>query len=109
MSINPFDRILDKEKATVADLNEEELLMYQQASEAINKKPPTINDQVEMLNELIENLIVQLCDVHTSGKNCFLDANLKARLKNAMVIKRYLTAPERAKKYYEKLAQAHGA
>ena len=109
MSVNPFDRILQKEKATVADLNEEELLMYQQANEAINKKPPTITEQVEMLDELIENLVIQVCDTQTSGKNAFVDANLKARLKNAMVIKHSLTAPERARKYYEKLAQAQGA
>ena len=103
---NPLDRILHRENATVADLNDEELLMYKRANAAINKAPPTITEQINLLDDLIEDLVIKLCDVHTSGDNAFLDANLKARVRNALLMKSALTAPEKAQKYYEKLAKA---
>lgn len=106
---NPLDRIMRRENFTVEEMNKEELEMYERANEAINKKPPTISEQIDVLDELIEDLTIKLCEVHTSGKNSFLDANLKARLRNAMLMKHTLTAPDRAQKYYEKLAQAQGA
>lgn len=106
---NPLDRIMQRENFTVADMSKEELEMYERANEAMNKKPPTISEQVDILDELIEDLTVKLCEVHTSGKNSFMDAYLKARLRNAMLMKHTLQAPEKARKYYEKLAQAQGA
>ena len=69
MSLNPLDRILNKEKVTLDELNDEELLMYKRANAAINQAPPTISEQVNMLDELIEELLIKLCEVQTSGKN----------------------------------------
>ena len=106
---NPLDRIMKRENFTVEQMSREELEMYERANEAINKKPPTISEQTDILDDLIEELTIKLCEVHTSGKNSFEDAYLKARLRNAMLMKHSLQAPEKARKYYEKLAQAQGA
>lgn len=103
---NPLDSLLKRRGLKVEDLNQEEALYYERAALAISKEPPTIPEQVNLINDHIEDLILQLCNVETSGKNCWLDANLKARIKNLLEMKATLTPGERARRYYEKVQAA---
>jgi len=100
--MNPLDKVLNKFNKKFEDLNLEELEFYQNAQKALNQRPPTISEQVESLNDLIENLCIKLCDIRTEDKT---DTYIKAKLSNAMMLRASLQVGEKAKKYFEKLAE----
>lgn len=84
------------------DLNEEELSFYQKAQKDISKQPPTLAEQVEMLDDLTEKMILELVEIRTDDQK---DTFFKARIKNALMMRNSLTASEKARKFYEKLAE----
>lgn len=75
---------------------------YNRASEAINQKPPTYPEQVDMWDAQIEQLIIELCDTRTNNQ---IDTYLKARLRNAFIIKQSLTAGDKARKSLKKILE----
>lgn len=99
---NPLDKVLHRTNKSLEDLNSDELAFYRQAQDEIGEAPPTINEQVEILENLIENITIELIATRTDdSKDCYL----KSRLQNALFMKNALTKSEKAKKYYEKVAK----
>lgn len=91
-----------KENKRLQDLSDEEMDFYNRASEAINQKPPTYPEQVDMWDTQIEQLIIELCDTRTNNQ---IDTYLKARLRNAFIIKQSLTAGDKARKSLKRILE----
>lgn len=101
-----LDQFLKRKNKRLSDLNNEEIDFYNRASQAINQKPPTILEQIEIWDSQIESLIAELCNTRTDDR---IDTYLKARLKNAFIIKQSLTAGDKARKSLAKILERQNA
>ena len=62
----------------------------------------TYPEQVDMWDTQIEQLIIELCDTRTNNQ---IDTYLKARLRNAFIIKQSLTAGDKARKSLKRILE----
>lgn len=100
--MNILDKWMENKNLKYEELTREEKDFYLQSQEMIEQKPPSIAEQVDNLENMIDNLLLELVDLRTqSAKDTFL----KARVKNLLVIKASLTSAERAKKQLKKLLE----
>jgi len=100
--MNILDKWLENKNIKYDELTREEKDFYMQSQEMIERKPPSIAEQVDNLENMIDNLLLELVDLRTKDAK---DTFLKARVKNLLVIKASLTSAERAKKQLQKLLE----
>ena len=100
--LNPLDKILNKSNKRLEDLSNEEIDFYNNAYKAVNQAPPTIPEQVDLLEDQIESLVIKLCEIRTEDKE---DTYYKAKLSNMMLLKNSLTIGKKAEKYFKKLSE----
>lgn len=100
--MNILDKFLEDRGLKYQDLNREEKDFYLNSQKQIEQKPPTIHEQVEQLEDMLDNLLFELIEVRTKNNK---DTFLKARVKNLLIIKASLTNAERAKKQLQRLLE----
>jgi hypothetical protein len=85
---------LSKKEVDYSDLDEDERQVFKRFATILEKRPPTIDEQLEGMAEMIDSLIGELVDIRTSDPN---DTFLKARIKNYLLLKASLSRDEKMK------------
>jgi len=100
---NALDEAVDKLGGWEA-LSAAEQDTYREHLKIIEGKPVTVEDAKEFIRRMITAIERELVDSREKSPE---SVNLKARLKNALVLEAFLYSPERAKealeRYYKKL------
>jgi hypothetical protein len=92
--MNPLDKILEEYGLKYSDLNVAERETYNQ--QFFNVKNFSVEDLKVHITEMKNSIALQLTDVRWF--HIFKTLELKARLKNYILLEAFLTTPEKAEK-----------
>lgn len=102
-----FDKFLKQHKATYEDLSEEEKVVFNNLVTSVEKNQLTLENFKEALESARNTVMRELVDYLVSDKSdkqaCIKDANMKARLKNYMLLLEIYQANDKNRKLVESM------